>query len=250
MSVVDNIKLPPTLLSRFDLIYLLLDRSSSVTDRRLANHIVSLYGEEDTRASAAEEIDRRFLASYISYARQNIHPEITEMASDLLSDEYLKMRNIGSQFKTITATPRLIESFIRLSEAHAKARLSQTVERVDVEEAVRLTKVATQQAATDPTTGKIDMDIIASGISSSRREAISSLSTTIKHLLKEDPERARIGISFLQLYSDLNIRLKKTNMQIGNFEFKNAIRDLEDQQIVGLFGHGSNPRVRLLETKD
>mgnify|MGYP000167664013 CR=1 FL=1 len=42
-SVVDNIRLPPTLLSRFDLIYLVLDRQSEANDRRLANHIVSLY---------------------------------------------------------------------------------------------------------------------------------------------------------------------------------------------------------------
>ena len=43
LSVVDNIKLPPTLLSRFDLIYLILDRQNDAHDRRLANHIVSLY---------------------------------------------------------------------------------------------------------------------------------------------------------------------------------------------------------------
>lgn len=43
MSVVENIKLPPTLLSRFDLIYLVLDKQNEQSDRRLANHIVSLY---------------------------------------------------------------------------------------------------------------------------------------------------------------------------------------------------------------
>ncbi len=51
LSVVANIKLPPTLLSRFDLIYLVLDRQNDAHDRRLANHIVSLYsrvkGEEE-----------------------------------------------------------------------------------------------------------------------------------------------------------------------------------------------------------
>jgi DNA replication licensing factor MCM4 len=47
LSVVDNIKLPPTLLSRFDLIYLVLDKQSEASDRRLANHIVSLYSTLD-----------------------------------------------------------------------------------------------------------------------------------------------------------------------------------------------------------
>ena len=50
LSVVENIQLPPTLLSRFDLIYLILDKQTEAADRRLANHIVSLYslapGEE------------------------------------------------------------------------------------------------------------------------------------------------------------------------------------------------------------
>jgi DNA replication licensing factor MCM4 len=43
LSVVENVNLPPTLLSRFDLIYLILDKQSEASDRRLANHIVSLY---------------------------------------------------------------------------------------------------------------------------------------------------------------------------------------------------------------
>ncbi len=45
LSVVENIRLPPTLLSRFDLIYLILDRQNDTHDRRLANHIVSLYSK-------------------------------------------------------------------------------------------------------------------------------------------------------------------------------------------------------------
>jgi DNA replication licensing factor MCM4 len=77
LSVVENIKLPPTLLSRFDLIYLILDKQSEATDRRLANHIVSLYStlkdpetneiqEEDEFQNAdlikSKKIDREFFA--------------------------------------------------------------------------------------------------------------------------------------------------------------------------------------------
>jgi DNA replication licensing factor MCM4 len=92
MSVVDNIRLPPTLLSRFDLIYLVLDKQNEASDRRLANHIVSLYsnlavGQESlikgadnqaTELLRSNKIDREFFAQYISYARQNFHPKITE----------------------------------------------------------------------------------------------------------------------------------------------------------------------------
>ena len=71
---------------------------------------------------------------------------------------------MGLNKKTITATPRQLESLIRISEALAKMRLSDTVERRDIEEAVRLIRTAMQQSATDPKTGHIDMDIITTGI--------------------------------------------------------------------------------------
>ena len=51
----------------------------------------------------------------------------------------------------------------RLSEGLARMRLKATVEKEDVEEAIRLMNVATQTAATDPRTGAIDMDMIATG---------------------------------------------------------------------------------------
>ena len=55
---------------------------------------------------------------------------------------------------SVTAYPRQLESLIRLSEAHARMRLSNVVEELDVEEATRLHKEALKQAATDPKTGK------------------------------------------------------------------------------------------------
>ena len=65
--------------------------------------------------------------------------------------------------KTITATTRQLESIIRLSEGHARMRLSEEVEVQDVEEAIRLINVAMQRAAMDPRTGQINMDLIATG---------------------------------------------------------------------------------------
>jgi hypothetical protein len=73
------------------------------------------------------------------------------------------MRRSEGNRKTITATTRQLESLIRLSEALAKIRLSSAVEPKDVEEAARLIRVALQQAATDPRTGTIDMDLITTG---------------------------------------------------------------------------------------
>lgn len=88
LSVVENIKLPPTLMSRFDLIYLILDKQNDTTDRRLANHIVSLYStpaakvqtsnSQSTQLIKTNNIDREFFASYISYARKHCSPTIPD----------------------------------------------------------------------------------------------------------------------------------------------------------------------------
>lgn len=90
MSVVENVKMPPTLLSRFDLIYLVLDKQSEAADRRLANHIVSLYSNiptenvDDKRPAQTTEllktntITREFFAEYISYARKCVTPKLTD----------------------------------------------------------------------------------------------------------------------------------------------------------------------------
>jgi DNA replication licensing factor MCM4 len=72
LSVVHNIRLPPSLLSRFDLIYLMLDKHNEAYDRRLANHIVSLYGryEEEIKEIQTKYVSKEILAAYISSARK------------------------------------------------------------------------------------------------------------------------------------------------------------------------------------
>ncbi len=90
------------------------------------------------------------------------------------------MRQLGMNKKMITATPRQLESLIRLSEAFAKMRLSNQVESDDVDQAVNLIKIAMQQAATDPTTGLIDMGIITTGRSSAVKMRIAKIAEQAK----------------------------------------------------------------------
>lgn len=196
LSVIDNIKLPPTLLSRFDLIYLVLDKQSEASDRRLANHIVSMYSNlqdgmrpivlgEDIQATEllrSNRIDRDFFAKYISFARKCVKPKIPDTIQMDLVQEYVKMRSLGNTTKTVTATPRQLESMIRISESLAKMRLSEFVERQDVEEAVFLIKTALQQSATDPTTGKINMDIITTGQTKTSAEKLRIICDFIKNI--------------------------------------------------------------------
>ncbi|KAG8898440.1 hypothetical protein FRB99_007434, partial [Tulasnella sp. 403] len=154
--ITRNIDLPPTLISRFDLLYLVLDKIDESLDRRLAEHLVSLYVEDAPMTAGQDILDIEKLTAYITYARAKIHPRLSDEASQELVACYVDLRNMGEDPRTkerrITATTRQLESLIRLSEAHARMRFSETVELMDVQEANRLMREAIRMSATDPNT--------------------------------------------------------------------------------------------------
>ncbi len=146
-------------------------------------------------------ISREFFAQYISYARRFCSPKIPDYVVNELVSQYCNMRAMGNNKKTITATPRQLESMIRIAESVAKMRLSDSVEKRDVEEAVRLIKAAMQQSATDPSTGEIDMDIIATGISSAATEKIRNTINIIKKIQEDFKDKVKkSGIAYSNLF--------------------------------------------------
>eukprot|EP01117_Protostelium_nocturnum_P015574 TRINITY_DN6057_c0_g2_i1.p1 TRINITY_DN6057_c0_g2~~TRINITY_DN6057_c0_g2_i1.p1 ORF type:complete len:873 (+),score=313.57 TRINITY_DN6057_c0_g2_i1:103-2721(+) len=231
LSVVDNIQLPPTLLSRFDLIYLMLDKPSERSDRKLASHIVSLYFRDEQRVDNRERIiPSDLLMHYISYAKRYVHPKISEECVDDLVKSYTDMRKLGGNKKTITATPRQLESMIRLSEAHAKMRLSDVVEKQDVAEAARLIRSALQQAAMDPTTGTIDMDLITTGHSATFRSRLAVLTKELRNLInsKVSPNAT---IKFDVLFKSMS---EQSAVEIPQNEFKDALRSLVEEEVISM----------------
>lgn len=81
--------------------------------------------------------DLSLLKDYIAYARNHIHPKLSEDSAQGLIQAYVEMRKIGAGRGQVSAYPRQLESLIRLAEAHAKVRFSNVVTMVDVEEAKR-----------------------------------------------------------------------------------------------------------------
>lgn len=116
LSIVDNIQLPPSLMSRFDLIYLVLDKQNELMDRQLAHHLTSMYTARAKKA-VPNPITPQLLRDYIAYARLTCQPEMTEESRQRLVDSYKEMRAVGASRKVISATPRQLESLIRLSES-------------------------------------------------------------------------------------------------------------------------------------
>lgn len=125
------------------------------------------------------------MRDYLAYAKEHIHPVLSEEAQQRLIQAYVDMRKIGAGRGHISAYPRQLESLIRLSEAHAKVRLNTVVEIEDVEEAYRLHREALKQSATDPLTGKIDVGILTTGLSTTERKKRADLIASIKENLKK-----------------------------------------------------------------
>nr|XP_039268975.1 DNA replication licensing factor mcm4-B-like [Styela clava] len=184
-TIIENIMLPHTLLSRFDLIFLILDPQDEAFDRRLANHLVGLYHQSPEDAEV-EYLDMSILKNYLTYARTYIKPRLGEEASQSLVQAYVEMRKGGAAGGNVTAYPRQLESLIRLAEARAKIRLSNKVENYDVQEALRLYREAIKQSATDPRTGIVDISILTTGISATARKRHEELKAALKSLIDQE----------------------------------------------------------------
>ncbi|PSN29765.1 DNA replication licensing factor MCM4 [Blattella germanica] len=218
-TIVENIMLPHTLMSRFDLIFLMLDPQNELYDRRLARHLVSLY------------FDTSILRDYIAYAKEHIHPKLSELASQKLIQAYVDMRKIGSGRGQITAYPRQLESLIRLSEAHAKMRFSNVVQVVDVEEASRLHREALKQSATDPLSGKIDIGILTTGLSSAARKRRIEVAQALKKLIVSKEKVPTL--SYQKTFQEFK---DSSQLMITREMFEDALKDLQDDGVLIVMG--------------
>ncbi|XP_014245427.1 DNA replication licensing factor MCM4 [Cimex lectularius] len=227
-TIIDNIKLPHTLLSRFDLIFLMLDPQSELYDRKLARHLVSLYHKAQSIVDD-EFLDVSVLRDYIVYARENIHPTLSEAARNLLVSSYVEMRKVGSGRGQISAYPRQLESLIRLSEAHAKMRLSHTVEVSDVEEAKRLYREALKQSATDPLSGKIDVTILTTGLSVAARKKKQEIIDSLQNYFKNKAKGSTIA--YQKLYKELR---DSSQIVVTREMLDDALKELQEEGVLSM----------------
>ena len=93
----------------------MLDRAIESYDVKLAHHILSLYSNKNGAEVHQGYYTKQFLTNYITYAKLYVNPKLSEVAADKLAEAYVKMRSLGMSKKVISATPRQLESLIRLS---------------------------------------------------------------------------------------------------------------------------------------
>uniref|UniRef100_A0A7S1NNR3 DNA helicase n=1 Tax=Eutreptiella gymnastica TaxID=73025 RepID=A0A7S1NNR3_9EUGL len=172
-TVAENLKLHPALLSRFDLIYILLDTADQEKDRLLSRHVMKLHSRmpapthhstqhtlppsEAARALTSgalsqklklqpheakmfQEIPPQCLRKYITYAKQTCNPPLNAEAAHVLQEFYLGLRSTYQNSDCTPITTRQLESLIRLSQARAKLALRSEVTREDAEDVIGLMK--------------------------------------------------------------------------------------------------------------
>ena len=156
-TIAENlVNFPPTLLSRFDLIFVIKDTPSEEEDRRMAKHILSL-----TRQKTTEVIPIGLVTKYIAYAKR-FNPVMTEEAEDVIVDYYVDLRvSSGSSEDSnpIAITPRQLEGLQRLSEAHARIALRGKITREDADAAINILARSLEDCNIDPLTGKMNIDL-------------------------------------------------------------------------------------------
>lgn len=180
--ITDNINLPVTILSRFDLIFVLKDKPLVDIDSRLAEHVLEVHSRtEDVKPDIPVDL----LKKYVSYARKYIRPVLSERAKEMVRNFYVEMRRLGSETGGVVAiTARQLEALIRLTEAHAKMALKQVATEEDAAEAIRLmSEYLYQFGVTEQ--GVPDIDIIAAGKPKTLREKMLLIEDAIKDIIAE-----------------------------------------------------------------
>jgi len=150
----ENIDFMPTILSRFDTIFIVKDEHDEHRDMTLAKHVMSVHMNAAVDTAAEGELSLPFLKKYISYVRSRCGPRLSQEAGDKLKNQYVLMRNTtgkaeqeGGKRMVIPITVRQLEAVIRISESLAKMELQPFAVDRHVDESLRLFQVSTMSAA-------------------------------------------------------------------------------------------------------
>lgn len=209
----EQIDVPPTLMSRFDLMFMVSDQPDMERDKEIMQHKSTA-----SRAAAKKELGKELseaekesinpvispavMRAYIAHAKQTVTPYIREdsEAEELLHQEFLKIRfaNDGDDDAAVPITWRKQEALERLAEASARVRLDDEVIVEDVERALRLVKKSMRQVGMDPENSQFDADIVETGTSKTQRDRIRN----IKGILTDLESQYEAGAPLEEVYEE------------------------------------------------
>uniref|UniRef100_A0A8P4GBS5 DNA replication licensing factor MCM5 n=1 Tax=Dicentrarchus labrax TaxID=13489 RepID=A0A8P4GBS5_DICLA len=151
----DNIDFMPTILSRFDMIFIIKDHHDQQRDMTLARHVMNVHLSAQTQTEGVEgEIPLNTFKKYIAYARTKCGPRLSAAAAEKLKNRYVVMRSGAREHEretdkrpSIPITVRQLEAVVRIAESLAKMKLQAVAGEEEVDEALRLFQVSTLDAA-------------------------------------------------------------------------------------------------------
>lgn len=218
--LAEQIDLPSPILSRFDLIFVVEDKPSIKNDSELAEHILEIHQSNEVNY----EIEPELLRKYIAYARKNVNPKLTDEANTVLKEFYVSTRNSNKEEEgPVPITARQLEAIIRLSEASAKIRLKETVDKEDAEKAVRLQLACLKEVGVDPETGEIDIDQMEGRTPKSDRDKMQRTIDEIGLLEEEYAGQAPVNVLISNMADKYNIGEEKVENIIRNLKHRGLI---------------------------
>ena len=223
ISPVENINLPAALLSRFDVLFLLLDTPTRETDAQLAKHVAFVHmnsrhpdiGSADGVVFTPDEV-----RSYVAQAR-TFRPVVPSTVSEYLIKTYVRMRDQqkraekkGKQFTH--TTPRTLLGVVRLAQALARLRFSDAVTHDAVDEALRLVEASKESLNTDAGAGR------------QRQNASSRIYNLVKTLADQGACRADDAEEDDEFGIELNLRRVKERVIAKGFTEDQWLAALEE----------------------
>ncbi len=201
-DISDQINMPPSLLSRFDLIFIMTDQPEQKRDLAIAEHILKAHSTGELIAQHRKtpipgvtdeyilqqlkpvmpDIDPTLFRKYVAYSKRSCYPLLSTEAKEALVAYYLKLRGIAEPNKPVPVTARQLEALVRLAEASARIRLSDTIEQSDAELVIHIVDACLRQIAYDAKTGTFDIDKVVTGISKEKRDIVRVIKDAIRDI--------------------------------------------------------------------
>ena len=217
MPLPPQVNMPVSLLSRFDIFFIIEDKPDPEKDSRLADRIIQSHlagevleaGEEDELAIRSLEgpIDSRLLKLYIGYAKK-LRPVMSTQAQIKIKEYYTGLRrryhSVDDQDKTMPITPRQLESIIRLAEADAKMYLSDTVEVKHADHAIDLMNLFLS------VTLRGDVDYAFSGMDAKQRRKETDPRMILLDLITNGPPEGMDKNEILDLMDEKGFNRRQT----------------------------------------
>jgi len=193
----EQIDIVASLMDRFDLVYVFKDNPDEDTDADIAESVIQQRAESglvargemqrDERSAADPEVPIERMRAWVAMARNQCQPVIKdEEVQQRLRNYYVDLRQSNTDDaegdNPVPATVRTLDGLLRLSEACARMRLSETVDPIDVEMARAMLEVSLEDIGYDPETGKLDADFMSGRGSQTQKDRRSRIKSIIETL--------------------------------------------------------------------